>query len=565
LVHARTTKHVFVTGGVASSLGKGLTASSLGQLLTARGLRVTMQKLDPYLNVDPGTMNPFQHGEVFVTDDGAETDLDIGHYERFLDRDLRGTANVTTGQVYSEVIAKERRGEYLGDTVQVIPHITDEIKRRILAMAEPDDADRTPDVVITEVGGTVGDIESLPFLEACRQVRHDVGRDNVFFLHVSLVPYLAPSGELKTKPTQHSVAALRNIGIQPDAIVCRADRDIPDGLKRKIALMCDVDAEAVVAAPDAPSIYDIPKVLHSEGLDAYVVRRLDLPFRDVDWTVWGDLLDRVHGPKETVEIALVGKYVDLPDAYLSVTEALRAGGFAHRAKVAIRWVASDECETPAGAIAALSGVDGVLIPGGFGVRGIEGKVGAVAYARTQGIPALGLCLGLQCMVIEAARNLAGMKDANSTEFSDDSKHPVISTMADQQDVVAGERDMGGTMRLGAYPAKLTKGSAVAKAYGTTEVSERHRHRYEVNNEYRKRLSDAGLVFSGTSPDGRLVEFVELAADRHPFLVGTQAHPELKSRPTRPHPLFVAFVRAALRYNAAGRLPVELDEPVAVHS
>jgi CTP synthase len=565
LVHARTTKHVFVTGGVASSLGKGLTASSLGQLLTARGLRVTMQKLDPYLNVDPGTMNPFQHGEVFVTEDGAETDLDIGHYERFLDRDLTGTANVTTGQVYSEVIAKERRGEYLGDTVQVIPHITDEIKRRILAMSDADDQDRTPDVVITEVGGTVGDIESLPFLEACRQVRHDVGRDNVFFLHVSLVPYLAPSGELKTKPTQHSVAALRNIGIQPDAIVCRADRDIPEGLKRKIALMCDVDAEAVVAAPDAPSIYDIPKVLHGEGLDAYVVRRLDLPFRDVDWTVWGDLLDRVHGPKETVEIALVGKYVDLPDAYLSVTEALRAGGFAHRAKVAIRWVPSDECETPAGAIAALSGVDGVLIPGGFGVRGIEGKVGAVTYARTNGIPALGLCLGLQCMVIEAARNLAGMTDANSTEFSDDSKHPVISTMADQQDVVAGERDMGGTMRLGAYPAKLTKGSVVARAYGTTEVSERHRHRYEVNNEYRKRLSDAGVVFSGTSPDGRLVEFVELAKDKHPFLVGTQAHPELKSRPTRPHPLFVAFVGAALRYNAAGRLPVELDEPVAVHT
>ena len=564
-MHARTTKHVFVTGGVASSLGKGLTASSLGQLLTARGLRVTMQKLDPYLNVDPGTMNPFQHGEVFVTEDGAETDLDIGHYERFLDRDLSGTANVTTGQVYSEVIAKERRGEYLGDTVQVIPHITDEIKRRIRAMAEPDDEGRTPDVVVTEVGGTVGDIESLPFLEACRQVRHDVGRDNCFFLHVSLVPYLAPSGELKTKPTQHSVAALRNIGIQPDAIVCRADRDIPDALKRKIALMCDVDSEAVVAAVDAPSIYDIPRVLHGEGLDAYVVRRLDLPFRDVDWTVWGDLLERVHGPKETVEIALVGKYVDLPDAYLSVTEALRAGGFAHRAKVVIRWVPSDECATPAGAIAALSGVDGVLVPGGFGVRGIEGKVGAVSYARTNGIPALGLCLGLQCMVIEAARNLAGIAGADSTEFTEDAADPVISTMADQQDVVAGERDMGGTMRLGAYPAKLAPGSVVATAYGSTDVSERHRHRYEVNNTYRKRLSEAGLVFSGTSPDGRLVEFVELAKDRHPFLVGTQAHPELKSRPTRPHPLFVAFVKAALRYNAAGRLPVELDEPVAVHS
>ncbi|EWM17266.1 CTP synthase [Kutzneria sp. 744] len=556
---ARMTKHVFVTGGVASSLGKGLTASSLGQLLTARGLRVTMQKLDPYLNVDPGTMNPFQHGEVFVTEDGAETDLDIGHYERFLDRDLSGSANVTTGQVYSAVIAKERRGEYLGDTVQVIPHITDEIKSRIRAMAEPDESGSAPDVVITEVGGTVGDIESLPFLEAARQVRHDVGRDNCFFLHVSLVPYLAPSGELKTKPTQHSVAALRNIGIQPDAIVCRADREIPDGLKRKIALMCDVDVDAVVAAPDAPSIYDIPKVLHAEGLDAYVVRRLDLPFRDVSWTVWGDLLERVHNPSETARIALVGKYVDLPDAYLSVTEALRAGGFAHRAKVEIRWVPSDECETEAGAAHALSGVDGVLVPGGFGVRGIEGKIGAIRYARTRGIPTLGLCLGLQCMVIDAARGLAGIADANSDEFGEPTKNPVISTMADQTDVVAGERDMGGTMRLGAYPAKLLAGSQAAKAYGATEVSERHRHRYEVNNAYRDRLSKAGLVFSGTSPDGRLVEFVELPAKAHPFFVGTQAHPELKSRPTRPHPLFAAFIRAALDYVAAERLPVELAE------
>ncbi|SDI29366.1 CTP synthase [Actinokineospora alba] len=560
---ARTTKHVFVTGGVASSLGKGLTASSLGQLLTSRGLRVTMQKLDPYLNVDPGTMNPFQHGEVFITEDGAETDLDIGHYERFLDRSLSGSANVTTGQVYSAVIAKERRGEYLGDTVQVIPHITDEIKSRIRAMALPDESGVAPDVVITEVGGTVGDIESLPFLEAARQVRHDVGRDNVFFLHVSLVPYLAPSGELKTKPTQHSVAALRNIGIQPDAIVCRADREIPDGLKRKIALMCDVDTEAVVAAPDAPSIYDIPRVLHGEGLDAYVVRRLGLPFRDVDWTVWGDLLDRVHKPKETVRIALVGKYVDLPDAYLSVTEALRAGGFAHRAKVEILWVPSDECETPAGAAAALSGVDGVLIPGGFGVRGIEGKLGAITYARTNRIPTLGLCLGLQCMVIESARNLAGIAGANSAEFDENTKHPVISTMADQEDVVAGERDMGGTMRLGSYPAALTAGSVVAGVYGSREITERHRHRYEVNNSYRDRLSKAGLVFSGTSPDGHLVEFVELPAKVHPFFVGTQAHPELKSRPTRPHPLFAGFIKAAMTYLLAERLPVELDEePVA---
>ncbi|MFO7192022.1 MULTISPECIES: CTP synthase [Thermocrispum] len=547
---AAAVKHVFVTGGVASSLGKGLTASSLGQLLTARGLRVTMQKLDPYLNVDPGTMNPFQHGEVFITEDGAETDLDIGHYERFLDRDLTANANVTTGQVYSAVIAKERRGEYLGDTVQVIPHITDEIKSRILGMADED-----THVVITEVGGTVGDIESLPFLEACRQVRHEIGRENCFFLHVSLVPYLAPSGELKTKPTQHSVAALRNIGIQPDALVCRADRQIGPELKRKIGLMCDVDADAVIACPDAPSIYDIPKVLHSEALDAYVVRKLDLPFRDVDWTVWGDLLDRVHHPKETVKIALVGKYIDLPDAYLSVTEALRAGGFAHRAKVDIRWVASDDLSTPGGAAAVLSDVHGIVVPGGFGIRGIEGKIEAIRFARERKIPVLGLCLGLQCMVIEVARSLAGIPDAGSTEFEPDTKHPVISTMAEQVDVVSGAKDMGGTMRLGAYPAKLVDGTLVAKAYGTTEVSERHRHRYEVNNAYRKRLTDAGLVISGTSPDGKLVEFVELPPDVHPFFVGTQAHPEFKSRPTRPHPLFDAFIEAAVKYQAAERLPL----------
>jgi len=557
--HVRPTRYLFVTGGVASSLGKGLTASSLGQLLTARRLRVTMQKLDPYLNVDPGTMNPFQHGEVFVTEDGAETDLDIGHYERFLDRDLGRNANVTTGQIYSAVIAKERRGEYLGDTVQVIPHITDEIKSRIMAMSEPGDDGRPPDVVITEIGGTVGDIESLPFLEAARQVRHDVGRDNCFFLHVSLVPYLAPSGELKTKPTQHSVATLRNIGIQPDALVCRADREVPAALKRKIALMSDVDIDGVVAAPDAPSIYDIPKVLHSEGLDAYVVRRLGLPFRDVDWTEWGDLLDRVHAPTEVVRIALVGKYVDLPDAYLSVTEALRAGGFAHRAKVEIRWVPSDACETPAGAEAALAGVDGVLVPGGFGIRGIEGKIGAIHHARIRGIPALGLCLGLQCMVIEAARNLAGLDGAGSTEFDEATAHAVISTMPDQTDVVAGHRDMGGTMRLGAYPASLVPGSVVAGAYGATEVSERHRHRYEVNNAYRDKLAAAGLVISGTSPDGHLVEFIELSAFTHPFFVGTQAHPELISRPTRPHPLFVAFVQAALNYRAADRLAVEMPD------
>lgn len=521
-------------------------------------MRVTMQKLDPYLNVDPGTMNPFQHGEVFVTEDGAETDLDVGHYERFLDRDLSGAANVTTGQIYSTVIAKERRGEYLGDTVQVIPHITDEIKNRIMAMTGPDLQGHVPDVVITEIGGTVGDIESQPFLEAARQIRHDVGRDNVFFLHVSLVPYLAPSGELKTKPTQHSVAALRNIGIQPDALILRCDREVPQGLKNKIALMCDVDVEACISTPDAPSIYDIPKVLHSEGLDAYVVRKLGLPFRDVDWTVWGDLLERVHSPRETVEVALVGKYVDLPDAYLSVTEALRAGGFAHRSKVQIRWVPSDECETEAGAQAALRDVDAVLIPGGFGIRGIEGKLGAISYARRRGIPLLGLCLGLQCVVIEAARSV-GIADANSAEFEPDTKNPVISTMADQEDVVAGEADLGGTMRLGAYPATLQKGSVVAQAYGSEHVSERHRHRFEVNNAYRDAIAKSGLVFSGTSPDGHLVEFVEYPASVHPFFVATQAHPELKSRPTRPHPLFAALIHAALKYKLAERLPVDFPE------
>ena len=542
-----TTKHIFVTGGVASSIGKGLTASGLGHLLRSRGLRVTMQKLDPYLNVDPGTMNPFQHGEVFVTDDGAETDLDVGHYERFLDRDLHGSANVTTGQVYSAVIAKERRGEYLGDTVQVIPHITNEIKSRIRAMGGPD-----VDVVITEVGGTVGDIESLPFLEAIRQVRHDVGRDNVFFLHISLVPYIGPSGELKTKPTQHSVAALRSIGIQPDAIVCRSDRDIPPNVKRKISLMCDVDMEAVVAAKDAPSIYDIPKVLHSEGLDAYVVRRLGLAFRDVEWTEWDDLLRRVHHPAHQVTVALVGKYVDLPDAYLSVSEALRAGGFANDCKVSIRWVTSDDCQTPDGAARELDGVDAVCIPGGFGVRGIEGKLGAIRHARENGIPTLGLCLGLQCMVIEYARNVAGLERAGSTEFDNDTSHPVISTMADQHDVVAGERDMGATMRLGSYPAQLAEGSVVAEVYGSTSVEERHRHRYEVNNDYRDRLGEAGLVFSGLSPDGRLVEYIELPRDVHPYFVATQAHPEFRSRPARAHPLFAGLVAAGLeRQNRGG--------------
>ena len=533
------TKYLFVTGGVASSLGKGLTASSLGRLLVARGIRVTMQKLDPYLNVDPGTMNPFQHGEVFVTDDGAETDLDIGHYERFLDTNLHGSANVTTGQVYSRVIARERRGEYLGETVQVIPHITNEIKERIRAMASPD-----IDLVITEVGGTVGDIESQPFLESIRQIRQEVGRDNVFYLHISLVPYIGPSGELKTKPTQHSVVALRSIGIAPDAIVLRSDREIPLGVKKKISLMCDVDLEAVVAAMDAPSIYDIPKVLHSEGLDSYVVKRLDLGGHEVVWGEWDALLEKVHHPKHHVRVGLVGKYIDLPDAYLSVSEALRAGGFANEAKIEIVWIPSDECESAEGAKKHLSGLDAIVVPGGFGIRGIEGKVGALKFARENKVPTLGLCLGLQCMVIEAARNLAGIKDAISAEFSD-SGTPVIATMNDQKHVVAGEGDMGGTMRLGLYKADLLKGSVVANTYGSLEISERHRHRYEVNNIYREQISKAGLVFSGMFTQRDLVEFVELPQEVHPYYVGTQAHPELRSRPTKPHPLFVGLIKAAV--------------------
>ena len=517
-----------------------------------------MQKLDPYLNVDPGTMNPFQHGEVFVTEDGAETDLDIGHYERFLDENLSANANVTTGQVYSEVIARERRGDYLGDTVQVIPHITNEIKSRMLSMAGPD-----VDVVIHEIGGTVGDIESQPFLESARQVRHDVGRDNVFFLHVSLIPFIGPSGELKTKPTQHSVVALRSIGIQPDAIVCRADRPIPASIKGKISLMCDVEEEAVITCSDAPSIYDIPKVLHSEGLDAYVVRRLSLPFRDVDWTQWDALLKHVHQPAEEVTIALVGKYIDLPDAYLSVAEALRAGGFANDSRVRLTWVPSDDCATEAGAAALLGDVDGICVPGGFGIRGIEGKIGALKYARERKIPTLGLCLGLQCMVIEHARHVAGIADASSTEFDAAAVHPVIATMAEQEAIVDGEGDLGGTMRLGAYPAELTPGSIVAEAYGATRVEERHRHRYEVNNTYREQLEQAGMVFSGISPDRTLVEFVELARDVHPYYVATQAHPELLSRPTRPHPLFVGLITAALDRQREMLLPVDAEVPAEV--
>ena len=548
-VSSGNVRHVFVTGGVASSLGKGLTAASLGNLLRARGLSVVMQKLDPYLNVDPGTMNPFQHGEVFVTDDGAETDLDIGHYERFLDINLNSAANVTTGQAYSTVIAKERSGEYLGDTVQVIPHITDELKRRMRLQAE---MEPKPDVIITEIGGTVGDIESQPFMEAARQVRQDVGRDNVFFVHVTLVPYLNPSGELKTKPTQHSVAMLRSLGIQPDAIVCRSDRELPDAIKNKISQMCDVDREAVVTAADASSIYDIPKVLHSEGLDTYIIKALNLKAKDVDWSGWQPVLKAVHEPKHEVNVGLVGKYIDLPDAYLSVTEALRAGGFANSTRVNIHWIKSDDCESAAGAKENLAELDAICVPGGFGIRGIEGKLGALKFARENQIPTLGLCLGLQCMVIEYSRNVVGIEGATSSEFEPEAKNHVIATMAEQVDLL-DKSEMGGTMRLGLYEAKLTKGSLVQKLYGSESASERHRHRYEVNNAFRDQIASAGMVFSGTSPDGNLVEYVELPKEVHPFYLATQAHPEFKSRPTRANPLFDGLIKAALERQKSQRL------------
>ncbi|MCP2637217.1 CTP synthase [Microbacterium sp. HD4P20] len=559
-----TTKHIFVTGGVVSSLGKGLTAASLGNLLTARGLHVVMQKLDPYLNVDPGTMNPFQHGEVFVTDDGAETDLDIGHYERFLDIELNQAANVTTGQIYSQVIARERRGEYLGDTVQVIPHITDEIKRRMRLQATEDPR---PDVIITEIGGTVGDIESQPFIESARQIRHELGRQNVFFVHVSLVPFMGASGEQKTKPTQHSVATLRSIGIQPDALVLRSDRPVTEANKRKIALMCDVDEGAVVNAVDVPSIYDIPSMLNEQGLDEYIVRALGLAkANQVDWSRWERVLQAVHNPKHEVTIGLVGKYIDLPDAYLSVTEALKAGGFAQETHVNIRWIPSDECETPEGAERALAPLDGIVIPGGFGIRGIEGKIGALKFAREQGIPTLGICLGLQCIVIEYARHVAGIDDASSSEFDPDTQHPVIATMEEQIDIL-DHGDLGGTMRLGLYPADLAEGSIAAEVYGSTTASERHRHRYEVNNRYRDQIAAAGLVFSGVNPDLNLVEYVELPRDVHPYYIATQAHPELRSRPTDANPLFRGLVGAALERHRASELfddePFEAArEPVA---
>ncbi|WP_110590395.1 CTP synthase [Microbacterium suaedae] len=550
-----TTKHIFVTGGVVSSLGKGLTAASLGNLLTARGLHVVMQKLDPYLNVDPGTMNPFQHGEVFVTDDGAETDLDIGHYERFLDINLSQAANVTTGQVYSEVIARERRGEYLGDTVQVIPHITDEIKRRMRLQAADEPK---PDVIITEVGGTVGDIESQPFLEAARQIRHELGRDNVFFVHVSLVPFMGASGEQKTKPTQHSVAALRQVGIQPDALVLRSDRPVTEQNMNKIALMCDVESDAVVNTVDLPSIYDIPSTLNVQGLDGVIVRRLGLSKAgEVDWSRWQKVLDAVHHPKHEVTIGLVGKYIDLPDAYLSVTEALKAGGFAQDTKVEIRWIPSDLCETPEGAREQLSPLDGICVPGGFGIRGIEGKLGALRFAREQGIPTLGLCLGLQCMVIEFARNVAGIEGASSSEFDPETTAPVIATMAEQVEILDGG-DLGGTMRLGLYPAALADGSIAAEVYGAVQVEERHRHRYEVNNAYREQIAAAGLSFSGINPKLDLVEFVELPRETHPYYIATQAHPELRSRPTQAHPLFRGLVGAAVERRSSSEL-FEVEE------
>ena len=525
-------KHIFVTGGVSSSLGKGLTAASLGRLLKARGLRVVMQKLDPYINVDPGTMNPFQHGEVFVTDDGAETDLDLGHYERFIDENLTRDSSVTTGLVYRTVIERERRGEFLGATVQVIPHITEEIKSRIRRLASDD-----VDFVITEVGGTVGDIESLPYLEAIRQFRHDIGRENVFYLHVSLVPYIGPTGELKTKPTQHSVAELRSIGIQPDAIVCRSDRPLTSGLKKMIAQFCDVEVEGVVAAQDAPSIYEIPLVLLEEKLDQFVLRRLGVQAPEPDLTDWHALLDRIKTASSPVRIAIVGKYVTLADSYLSVVEAVKHAAFHHGGKLEIAWIASDDLTNAAGA--HLDDVDGIVIPGGFGVRGIEGKLNAIRYAREKKIPFLGLCLGLQCAVIEFARNVGGLEGANSSEFDATTQHPVIDLMHDQHDV----SHKGGTMRLGLWVCRLQEGSRARQAYGEEIVLERHRHRYEVNNRYRKQLEAAGLVVSGTTVDGKLVEVVELPD--HPFFVASQFHPEFKSRPTRAHPLFSDFVEASL--------------------
>ena len=532
-------KHIFVTGGVASSLGKGLTASSLGRLLKLRGLRVTMQKLDPYINVDPGTMNPFEHGEVFVTDDGGETDLDLGHYERFIDENLSRNSNATTGSIYQAVLAAERRGDYLRKTVQVIPHITDEIKRRIRRMATED-----VDVVITEVGGTVGDIEILPFLEAIRQFRKEAGRDNVCYIHVTLVPFIGPSGEQKTKPTQHSVTELRSRGIQPDVIVCRSEEPLSASLKRKISNLCDVDERAVVNAADVRNIYELPLVLHEEGLDTVICDTLRLEAA-IDLSSWQDLVDKVDNATKPVRIGLIGKYIELHDAYLSVVESIKHAGFHHGANVEIDWIQAEEVE---GLLAQgrLSDLDGIVIPGGFGIRGVEGKIAAAGFARENNLPCLGLCLGMQVMTIEYARHVLGMSDAHSTEFDPTTKHPVIDIMNDQRDIT----DKGGTMRLGAYYAVLQPGSQVAQAYGEAVVSERHRHRYEFNSQYRTRFEASGFACSGTSPDKRLVEFIELTG--HPFWVGTQAHPEFKSRPDRPHPLFREMIGAALEYRAHHR-------------
>jgi CTP synthase len=542
--HHHITKQIFVTGGVVSSLGKGITASSLSRLLRMRGIRILQQKLDPYVNVDPGTMNPFQHGEVFVTEDGAETDLDLGHYERFSGVNLSQRANVTTGQIYESVLRKEREGKYLGQCVQIIPHVTNEIKARMRAQAGDD-----VDVIVTEIGGTVGDIESQPFMEAARQVRRELGPENCMFVHVSLVPYIVAAHEMKTKPTQNSVKALRQLGITPDALVLRSIKPVTKAIKDKISLMCDVDEDGIVSNPDCESIYDVPSVLYKEGLDTYIVRRLNLPFHDVNWGEWGELLKRIHNLKKHVQVALIGKYVDLPDAYLSVVEALKAGGFGNWAKVSIKWVASDTITSMEAAKKQLSDCDGILIPGGFGVRGVEGMCTALRWARENKVPALGLCLGLQCMVIEYARDVLHLEDANSTEFEPDATNPVIATMEEQKSILANS-DMGHTMRLGSYPAVLKKGTLVEKLYGSQNISERHRHRYEVNVNYMDRLNNAGLRIAGTSPDGHLTEFVELDQKDHPFYVGTQAHPEFKSRPYAPHPLFQGFIKAALDHQQA---------------
>jgi CTP synthase len=530
----QTTKYVFVTGGVVSSLGKGIASASLGRLLVERGLRVTMLKFDPYLNVDPGTMSPFQHGEVFVTDDGAETDLDLGHYERFIDRSLSQANNVTTGRIYLNVITKERRGEYLGSTVQVIPHITDEIKAAIRRVGPEND------VVIVEVGGTVGDIESQPFLEAIRQMRHDVGRENAIFIHLTLVPYIAAAGELKTKPTQHSVRELMEIGIQPDLLIVRTERPISDEIKRKIGLFCNVEFGAVIESPDVRTIYEIPLVFHEQGLDAKVVQKLGLHMMEPNLTRWRDLVQRVLTPHHRVRIAVVGKYTEYADSYKSVLEALIHGGIANDVGVDVHWISSEAFTNSEAARSLLAGHDGLLVPGGFGVRGVEGMVEAIRSARENGLPFFGICLGMQTAIIEFARNVCQLEDSHSSEFAPECDNAVISLMESQQHVT----DMGGTMRLGAYPCRLSRGSRAAEVYGVAEVSERHRHRYEVSNHYRDLFVQNGMRLSGLSPDGQLVEIIELQS--HPWFIGCQFHPELQSRPTRPHPLFAGFIAAAAK-------------------